>query len=363
MTALRNRDGHGIVRRLKAILALTLLLFVRRFAGWFPRLQPDRFLRLVGAIDGFGWAPPVKIRSRQFGKSMTIPAIERILVDGKAGTTSPHELAPVATNVFGGFEPFQFNVSFACGRSKWLTPGPYGNPHSPWFNVFLGYYELDVDASVWGRPFGYRANASGVLEVDLDDLARLIHADWNYFSNYMYGVPLAAITAIPRSPVTGSWQVRPRTLVGDKGWDHVIAEGTEVCSAFLAGDGASLDDNNWILNDIWRASFGEPYGGAGRERADDPTTSFFPTAMSGELLLCFDHQPSANTYRTFIFGGSVNDWWAAQGDLPGEREAHNAAFLGLQLETVRKVIASKFSNVGFNVAPNFVGEVPPISHG
>jgi hypothetical protein len=352
MASIRRRDRRGLLRQFKAVLALELLRLVRQLAVNFPAMQPDRFLKLAGSVDGYGWAPVVSISGREFGRSMSIPAIERIHVDGKVGMTSPHELAPVATTLFAGFEPFDFNVSFACGKSRWLRPGPYGNPNSPWFNVFFGYYELDVDARLWGRPFGYSVGPDGAFRVSLDDLTRLIHADWNYFSNYMYGVPLSAIARVPRDPEATGWQQLPRTVIGEKAWDRVLAKGTQVCSAYLAGDGAVLVDNNWILNDIWRASFGQPYGGAGPERPDDPPTSFFPTRMSGELLLCWDEytNPATRelTYRTFIFGGSVNDWWADHGAPDGSRIGHNSRFLAAQLATVATVIEKKFPKLGFS---------------
>ena len=177
--------------RARVRLSYLALRLVRATAHRFPRLSVPGWVPLAGDIDGRGWAPPVSVEGFSYGKSMTIPAILEIHIDGRTGEAKPGVLAPVATRLFDGYPPFVFNVSFACGASKPFQPAVYGDPRSPWFNVFVGYYEIDVTKREWERPFGYRRNAAGDFELELEDISRLGEADWNYFSNFMYGVPFS----------------------------------------------------------------------------------------------------------------------------------------------------------------------------
>ena len=318
------------------------LRILRALARWFPTLQVPSWVPLAGCIDGHSWAPPLCVTG-PLGSSMTVPAILAIRVDGTGGTTTPAVLAPVARRVFPGYPPFVFNVSFACGAAPAFRPGVYANPRSPWFNVFAGYYEVVVARDVWERPFGYGPTVAGGWSIARGDLARLGDADWNYFSNYMYGVPLAAIE--PVDAPSAKLELIGPVEIGGRRWDQVEARDMIVASAYLARDGATLVDNAPILGGVWRCVFGQPYRGTD----DDPPSSFFATAMHARLYVCFDavpHHPQVGgpAYRTFIFGGTVNQWWA--GTDPA-RLATNAAFLELQAKAVRALIAERFPDLGF----------------
>ena len=323
-------------------LIYLLLRFLRSLARWFPHLKVPAWVPFAGSIDGHTWAPPVRVTGR-FGRSMTVPAILAIRIDGSAGTTSPAVLAPVALRVFGGYPPFVFNVSFACGEARAFRPGVYGDPRSPWFNVFVGYYEVVVARDVWDRPFGYAPAAAGGLTIARGDLARLGDADWNYFSNYMYGVPLSAIE--PVDAPSAKLEVIGAVDIGGRRWDQVEARNMVVASAYLGRDGARLADNAPIFGDVLRCVFGQPYHGS----REDPPTSFFATPMHARLYVCFDevaHHPQVGgpAYRTFIFGGTVNQWWAGRDPA---RIAANAEFLDLQDRTIRALIAEAFPDLGF----------------
>ena len=122
----------------------------------------------------------------------------------------------------------------------------------------------------------------------------------------------------------------------------------KVVSPYLAEGPDELVDNHPLLSELWRCVFGRPYRGA------DPSTSFFPTVMSARLLACWTedtddrdlHEP---VYRTFIFGGTVNDWWAQQPepDPAVDRAAVNRTFLDLQMAAVTKLIGAQFGHLGF----------------
>jgi hypothetical protein len=334
------------LRRFRAWLALVLLRLLRRFAHLAPRLRLPGWFPLSGDIDGHTWAQPVVINDRRFGRSMTIPAILEIVVDGTSGTTIPKVLSPVARRLFAGYQPFTFNVAFSCGRSRALRPGVYGNPRSPWFNIFVGYYEIDVAQSLWGRPFGYQPDGHSGFKLKLGDIERLGEADWNYFSNYMYGVPLSAIEAADQVDV--ELIALSRREIAGRLWDHIVGSGTKVSTAYVSkGDEGALADNDYVLNDIWRSAFGLPFTGK------TPPASFFPASMGAELFACYvasesDRDLGVPVYRTFIFGGTVNEWWAADVDSQRRRQ-HNEDFLKLQLDTVEHLIISDFAHLGFDL--------------
>lgn len=347
----RRRNSRDVTpvkgwRRWHARCALGLLRAMAVIARRYPTLKLPRWVPLAGDIDGRMWAAPVELNDKKFGRSMTIPAVLEIHVDGReGGRTSPLILHPVATRIFGGYEPFIFNVSFACGRALPLTPGVYNDPGSPWFNVFAGYYEIDVSQAAWGRPFGYaedRSEGGFRLQEGLEDLSRLGAADWNYFSNYMYGVPLEAIFAIDQHETRLT--AGPRQEIAGQMWDHVIGDAVDVVSAFTS-TGTRLEDNDYLLNDLWQCAFGLPY------TASEPRTSYFPTSMHAELYVCYDAAAGDRdlrepVYRTFVFGGTVNNWWAEQLDA-SDRSRYNAEFLDFQMHTIRSLIADRFAHLGF----------------
>ena len=328
--------------RAGAWVALGSLTLAHTVARALPGLRVPGWVPLAGAVMGRTWAVPVLPRRGPFGPTMSSPTVLAITIDPLCGVAVPQELAPVAQRVFKGRPEFVVNVGFTCGRSRLLAPGPYTDPRSQWFNLFAGCYQIDVPKAAWAHPFGYRKGPSG-FSVWPEDIARLGQADWNYFSNYMYGVPLEVVRRLGAAPV--SLRHEGRKQVGEHWWDRLTGTGIEVSSAFVSTtDGHALDPDVNFLQALWRASFGQPYS------SQDPRSSFFRTPVSTELLVCFDEAYDArnlktDVYRTFVFGGSVNDWWAAQ--QPASRRGENEKFLAYQLDQVERVLAGDFAGLGF----------------
>ncbi|MFO0512836.1 MAG: hypothetical protein ACK51K_19480, partial [Gammaproteobacteria bacterium] len=244
-----------------------------------------------------------------------------------------------------------FNVCFSCGAPKGvLREGSYGDPTSPWFNVFFGYYQIDVVASAWGRPFGYCDASSGA--VDTDDVVRIGKADWNYFSNWMYGVPDAAIVPTDRlDDPQLRFEQRPRRAVNGRAWDEVLLDGVRVASAYDPGraDGLQLVDRG-LWSALWRASFGLPLR---RAVVDEP--AFFAVPMAARLYMAYresaaDDDLGEPSYQTFFFGGTVNRWYAEHAADAAERDrrrAFNEAFLEAQMRAVERVMRDPCGDLGF----------------
>lgn len=326
-------------RRFGGWIALLSLRTIRRLAVLLPRIRIPRWIKLAGDIAGLTWAPPVVIKDPVFGNSMTIPSILEVIIDGRAGRTTPSALGVVTEELFSDYPKFVVNVAFSCGKARSFRPGPYANPGSRWFNVFVGYYQIDVPRSQWTRPFGYRPDGSGGFSIDPAEIALLGRADWNYFSNYLYGVPLNALRAAKDK---AELAMLPPVEIGSQTWDHLGGSDIRVASVYQASTGEKLLDTWYFLNNLWRAAFGQPF------TSDDPDASFGLTELEAELLVGYgqdtgDFDLQEPVYRTYVFGGTVNRSWALADY--ATRQAENAAFLQLQITTLTTLIKTKFADV------------------
>ncbi|HSA14085.1 MAG TPA: hypothetical protein P5346_05010 [Spirochaetota bacterium] len=309
-------------------------------------------LPLVGDIDGEYTVPEARVKSRVFGKSQGLPVTVEIKV--KDADSIPENVGRIvkkklfSSDDYAG-KDFIFNVCFSCGKSGLLTKGVYTDPKSHWFNVFFGYYEIDVPKNTWQRPFGYDIDR-GKSSVNFSDLARIGTADWNYFSNYLYGVPNGAIEGCsdPDDPgiikrTIGRVEIRKRS------WDHVEVDNFRVVSAYTApGEEHSLEERS-VFTPMWRLSYGRPHP---RKGFGD---SFFPCRMKAHFYMAydskFDDDLKEEAYRTFIFGGTVNhDAAIDDKKFKGrfrDRDSFNDAFLEEQMKAARTVIEKNFAHLGF----------------
>ncbi|MCA2979278.1 MAG: hypothetical protein INH41_23315 [Myxococcaceae bacterium] len=299
-------------------------------------------LPLVGDVDGRRLLPTAQVNDATFGASAGVPFALEIDVDDVR--EAPADVGQKVDRAFFPEAPrLLFNVCFSCGAPKGvLREGSYGDPTSPWFNVFFGYYQIDVVASAWGRPFGYCDASSGA--VDTDDVVRIGKADWNYFSNWMYGVPEAAIT--PHNSLSGTRvEVGPRERIGARAWDVLHIARARMVSAYVSGrPGDARLEERGPYSFLWRMAFGCP-----RPRPELPQlASFFPVDMAATLFMTFrevknDPYTGQDVFQTFLFGGTVNEWWQGTFGKAGD----NQRLLGLQLDAVRRVITDAYPDLGF----------------
>ena len=301
-------------------------------------------LPMVGDVDNRFRAPEVQLDSPRFGKSEGLPFVMEIKVDGARS-----EPAGVGQKVDEVFFPHQknllFNVSFACGKPRGLfRTGVYGDPRSIWFNVFFGYYQIDVVEQEWGRPFGYEADGK---TVHWQDVLRIGKSDWNYFSNWMYGVPDAAIDPC-NQPLRGkntTTSHRGRQAVNGRAWDILELDNVDVVSAYANGrPGKQLVERElWSL--LWRASYGFPLNKAVVEQE-----SFFSVPMQARLYMAFREVKNDNdldnpTFQTFLFGGTINKFYSNKSPTHAK---DNADFLEAQMASVEQVMRQSYADLGFD---------------
>ncbi len=291
---------------------------------------------LIGEVKNHILVEGADFDDPEFGASRAMPSVLEIRVGGDRG--SPGCVGAIVKERFFRDEGrFIFNVAFSCGDPGLLGPGVYGDPRSIWFNVFFGYYQIDVPRSLWSRPFGYESAEPGA-PLAIRDILRIGKADWNWFSNYMYGVPREAIEkhdAIGEVPAV----VRPRRRIGGSWWDDLELDGVEVVSAYVApGEKDRLCNHDPVLSPIWRAIFGRPCP------RPDRRESFIPTTMHARMYLSFravdyDDDLEESAYSTLIFGGTV----AREYPDAGARQR----FLARQIGAVEHVMTHRYADAGF----------------
>ncbi|MHB1535578.1 MAG: hypothetical protein ACYC1D_13410 [Acidimicrobiales bacterium] len=264
----------------------------------------------------------------RWGRSqLRTPAVLRLFVDDsrRAGTSVGARVKQV---LFPAHPPFVFNTVACVGGVDKDAPGLYSDPESHWFNVFLGYYRVDCNKSLWSRPFAYRAAEAAASAVDPDDILRLGKADWNWFSNWIYGLP--ADVALSCSSLDGDEVTisEPRTvLIGGRRWHQLRLSGARMASCYQAGaPGARRLVRHFPLAGLWRRAFGLPY-----PRPQFPQ-SFLATSLEAVCSLSYWEDNTA--FHTVIFGAS-----AAVGTDPG--------FIAVQQTALHQVIEQAYPALGF----------------
>jgi hypothetical protein len=237
----------------------------------------------------------------------------------------------VKRKLFPDHPPFTFNVLACCGSPTGAATGPgtYSDPDSIWFNVFYGSYQLDCAKSDgWQRPFAYES-AAGIESVPhAEDIVRLGKADWNWFSNYLYGVPAAACDRCSGVDMQRVHQFpRPMATIGTTQWHVLTMHDIEVASCYESqAPGAERLVINSVLTPGWRLSFGMPC-----PKPDHPV-SFVPTRLNTTVTMTY--WEDATAYHTLMAGGT-----APHGSDP--------AFLDAQTKACQTFLASNFPGAGF----------------
>jgi hypothetical protein len=275
-------------------------------------------------INGIFLNRPVVIDCAEFGRSFNIPGTMAINVDEKPGP--PANIGQkVKKFYFNDSNPFRVTISFCRGPNN-----SYGNPKSIWFNVFAGYYQVEVSKSLWKRPFGYEDATNRTL--NHEELLKLGKSDWNFLSNHIYGVPVKEIQRLAEDD--SLVQLTPITI-GNKEWDSFELEFNTVAPYVSPHDGKRFEEGWWTP--LWRFVFGRPIS--------DPQfkNSFFPSKIKGACFVCFkedvDYWTGEERYQTLIFGGTINQ------SFPDHDQ--NQRFLILQKKVLQQLIVENFSDLGF----------------
>ncbi|MHB1534137.1 MAG: hypothetical protein ACYC1D_05905 [Acidimicrobiales bacterium] len=287
-----------------------------------------RFAPAAGQVAGSAAVHAPTVDDPTWGSSqLCTPAVLRLFVDDShRSVTAAGRI--VKQVLFPEHPPFVFNTVACVGSVAPGAPGVYSDPLSHWFNVFFGYYQIDCDKSLWSRPFAYRSPAGSASAVEADDIIRLGTADWNWFSNWVYGTPTEV--AMSYSSVRSGDVTIGKTRsvdIGGRRWHQLRISGVQMASCYEAGtDSAGRLVRNAIATPIWRRAFGLPRPRAGFDQ------SFVPTSLETDCELCYWEDSSA--FHTVVFGAT-----AAVGTDP--------AFMEVQQSALQQVITRAYPTLGF----------------
>lgn len=289
-----------------------------------------RFNPAVGQVGGSVTSHSPVVQSARFGNSEPDgPTVTRIFVDDHTRLiTNVGQM--IKRSLFADHGDMAINIVACVGPHNGV--GEYVNPNSIWFNVFFGYYQIDVPKAQWPRPFGYQSASGFASQVDLDDLLRLGKSDWNFISNWLYGTPLEfVIPFMGIDPGALRATQSPAGQIGSSLWHHVSMSNWEVATGYEsnAPGAAQLVDNS-VLSPLWRSTFGLP-----NPQPNWPE-SFIGKQLWTQSYMAYYEDDQA--YHTLIFGGSA----------PGDGDPTLAAeFLQVQLAAVQAVIAQSYPTLGF----------------
>ena len=292
----------------------------------------------VGSVHGKRLPRAPRVDDPRLGRSKGLPIAMRFRLDEDA-TGFPAGIGRAAHRaLFSGQPGLTVHVVFACAAPDLLGRSAFADPRSAWFDVFFGYYEVEVDAAAWGRPFAYDRDAAGRLTLRLEELARLVRADWNYLSNGVYGVPAAAARAIDArglDELVAKDLGRVRPAGCDRAFDQASLEDMVVVSPY-SNDGGRDACSHGLVGWLWRRSFGTC-------RTPGLAPSFAPTSLRMRAYVCSEPGVGASgqpVHRTYVFGGAVNQAYDAVDP------AENARFLGLQMASLEGILA-EHRDLGF----------------
>jgi hypothetical protein len=284
-----------------------------------------------GAVGTSDQADPPIFDDPRFGRTrMSSKNVTRIFVEDRKRLIA--DVGRVVKNtLWPDHEDWVFNTVACVGAFDEQGRGTYGDPHSPWFNVFLGYYQIDAAKPAWKRPFAYKSAKGADSKVDFEEIIRLGKSDWNYFSNWMYGVPQRAAerhNEIDMSKVRAAQS--DGGAIGESSWHRVQLAGVDFVSAYeSAAPGAEKLVDNSVISRVWRGAFGAP------NPRPEFKQSFVPTTLDGDMYIAYWEDEAA--FHTTIFGGT-----APSGGDP--------EFLACQLAEAKKVIARSYESLGFSEA-------------
>jgi hypothetical protein len=290
-----------------------------------------RFDPTIGAVAGrAGVEPPILSTGQPDVESaLCTPTVLRLHVaDEHRWLAGAGRL--VKQQLFADHEPFVFNVVASVVDVNGVRR--YADPSSDWFNVFFGYYQIDCAKQLWSRPFAYDQAAKSCSTPQIDEILRLGVADWNWFSNWLYGVPTNVLTPysnITAGSVTSS--VQPWTTTAGKTFHHVTLSGASTASSYEAADPGALKlANNTPIGGVWRDAFGHSVPNP------NVTQSFGGTVVDARLDMAYWEDDTE--YHTVMFGGTL------QSNLVGTRTPD---LLDCQVLATRKVIEDHYPTLGF----------------
>ncbi|MBN1700150.1 MAG: hypothetical protein JW881_21745 [Spirochaetales bacterium] len=184
-------------------------------------------------------------------------------------------------------------------------------------------------------------------------MLRIGKADWNYFSNYVYGVQGEIVEQYDTTGNSGGHETETvgKISIGTKMWDVVVLEYIEVVSTYCPKSERTsrLKMNSAYYTPLWQNRL-NPYGVYPEKSVIIPAPDhrqrepFFPVRMKAKILSTYkkeyDGEFGYDVYRTFMFGGTICEAY--------HDKKENERFLEAQMKALKKVIYRHFRDIGFS---------------
>src|SRR3954454_18638969 len=127
-----------------------------------------------GSVGGDRDAHPPIFKDPDFGQTkMSSKNVTRIFVEDRYRRLA-NVGQVVKKTLWDDYPDWVFNTVACVGAFDEDGRGSYSDPTSPWFNVFLGYYQIDArKKGGWDRPFAYEGADGAASKVRIDEVIRL----------------------------------------------------------------------------------------------------------------------------------------------------------------------------------------------
>lgn len=265
----------------------------------------------------FSIYPPI-VNDIKFGKSsVNFGYLDVNISDSGGSTFNIGQI--VKFELFKDHSEFKTKVAITSSKPK----GNYSeflNPKSEWFNVLLILGKVEVE---WkDRPFGFTEN----LEVNKEDIYLYSKAVWNYFVNYIYGIPISECVKYNDIEDEHIQMISRKITIGNYDYIEldVVNLGT-ICgySSWVSGGKGNYVVNDVILTPLWRRIFGKA------KPRKSVMGMFEKCYMRLRIYLRFESV--GNTFLSYINIASVN---------MGTSSRINEEFMEVQINALKSAIIS-----------------------
>jgi hypothetical protein len=270
----------------------------------------------VGEIDNRHFIEVPYFSHEKFGdcrKSEGV--IEVIISENPTGLVEVGKIGK--EQIFKDYPKLILNINATSAKPNEDGISDYPNPQSHWFNVFLGFYEIDTDGEA---PFGFTKGG----DINMADIIKIGKFDWNIITGYSYGIPYDV--CIQQCKLTGREKVKlinQSVMIGKKEYVEVELTELEAVSPYPAHE--ELLDNVSYGEDFRKAWGVHGYV----EGYEEP---FMVTRIKSRLYIRwfqeYDTDMGKVCFKTIVAGGTINM------DYPDEE--FNEEFLEFQMSEMRK---------------------------
>lgn len=279
-------------------------------------------LPTVGEINGGYFMTLKEINDPIFGQSTANFEVMEFEIKDHPRVFKSAKL--VKELIFHDYPDFTLNELYGMAKVDKLThQSDYPNPTSHWYNVYYGFYEIDLPLSTAPAAFGFDREGN----INPTDIIKLGIADYSFLTAYNYGVPIEICKQHIKPTGQEEFRIiKENVKIGTFTYTLIEISNAMLLSVYPARE--KLTSNEYPTSNLLHKMWGTHGYVPGFE------TPYPLVRMKARLYVTYSigHDADYNgpCYKTLIAGGIVNM------DYPDQAFAD--AFLEKQLEAVRESI-------------------------